>query len=67
MLHTCAEFPRRVTVTSGAWRAEQCVCVPGYSEVEAFGNTVAGTCAKCPADSYNSQHNASCVRCPAHS
>jgi hypothetical protein len=67
VLQTCAEFPRRVTVTSGAWRAEQCVCVPGYSEVEAFGNTVAGTCAKCPADSYNSQHNASCVRCPAHS
>ena len=67
VLQTCAEFPRRVTVVHGAWRAEQCVCVPGYSEIEAFGNSVPGACAKCPLDSYNSQHNASCVRCPAHS
>lgn len=56
-----------MTTEDGAWQARQCVCVPGHSEVEAFANSVPGICAKCPPDSYNDRHNASCVGCPEHS
>ena len=58
---TCAEFPRRVTVESGAWKAAQCVCVPGYSDEDSE------VCVRCPADTFNRLYNHSCVPCPAHS
>ena len=64
---TCSEYPRRVTIVDGAWQAQQCVCIPGYSEFEAFGNSIPGICAKCPSDSYNGNYNASCISCPEHS
>lgn len=56
---TCAEFPRRVTVVSGASRAAQCVCVPGYEEV-------GGLCTRCPPDYFNEAWNSTCVQCPDH-